>query len=379
MKNLTSLLFCLALTSCLFAQNTNEANLNLSIDPISYSRFSTEDALSLTVVSSAQKPLNAFFEISISYESGFKVVAAKSQTVTLNTGVNRFTKNNVKLLTKKYQNNDFGKYEQNNGFLPNGSYNICVALKCADQECLISSKLFELDNRQIVECTETFSVNPTPLLLASPFDEAELTEKRPNFSWIPPMPLGTDPNLTYRFTLVELKEKQRGEAGIRRNRPIYRVEGLQTINLPFPAELEDLKVSTKYAWQVEAVLGKTPVQTSEVWEFEIVEEEEKIFPMPYVRLKLSDDQIYKTLNEVKFIYQHDGKSEDLEYQLYSITGESLDIVLPKQTVKHGENMYKIDLREYGLKSAGYYKLRVESKNGTFYELDFKYFFRKDVK
>jgi hypothetical protein len=149
--------------------------------------------------------------------------------------------------------------------------------------------------------------------------------------------------------------------------------------LPYPPELEDLEVGKQYAWQVEAILGETPVQTSEVWEFEIVEEEQEVFQMPYVRLKLADDQLYKTLNEVKFIYHNYEDQQALYYELYTLSGIKLNVPLPQLEAVQGENPYVIDLRSLGLANGEAYTLKVKSKKGEIYSLNFKYHFKKDIK
>ncbi|MFT6111454.1 MAG: hypothetical protein ACJAXV_000223 [Bacteroidia bacterium] len=361
------------------AQSRGLTDVILTTDPIVQSRLSTDAAFSHSVLSMLTEPINVYFEISIRAEKGFEVVAAKSVPTVVSPGANKFNSSNLRLVQKRYLNKDFGTFEERNGYLPTGSYSVCIAMKCADKECLSITGLYEIKDRQIFDCKESFSINPTPLLLASPMDESELETKRPNFSWIPPMPIGTDPEISYRFTLVELRDKQRGEAGIRRNRPIYQTAGLRTINMPFPAELEDLEVGKTYAWQVYAILGKTPVQTSEVWEFTIIEEEEEVFPMPYVRLKRTDEQIYNALNELKFIYNQEGPSKTLKYSILTLSGNKLNVGFSELDQKFGENSFKLDLTDLGLDHKEYYILSVQSDKGEAYNLKFRYYFKKALK
>jgi len=376
---LTLLLFSVGFLTQASAQSRGLSDVILTTDPITQSRLSTTEALSHSVLSMLSEPINVYFEISIRSEKGFDVVLAKSAHTVVQPGANRFNSSNLRLIQKKYRNKDFGMFEERNGYLPTGSYTVCIAMKCADQECLSFTGLYEVKDQQIFDCKESFSINPTPLLLALPLDEAELETKRPNFSWIPPMPIGTDPGISYRFTLIELREKQRAETGIRRNRPIYQQAGLRTINLPYPAELEDLEVGKQYAWQVEAILGETPVQTSEVWEFEIVEEEQEVFPMPYVRLKRTDDEVYNTFSELNFIYTQEGPSKTLDYSITSLSGTGLGLNLPKLDQNFGENFYKIDLTSLGLEHKEYYVLVVKDDKGKVYRLKFRYYFKKAIK
>ena len=356
-----------------------QAQISLTPTQSSNLHFSSSDGFDCVISSSLEQPINVFLEMRITAEKGFEVVYARSEKFVLEQGVARINENILRMESKKYLNKDFGAFEQSNGFLPSANYTICLSLKCADEDCLQKMGLLEGGNIEVIACIDKIAINPTPLLLVSPFDEAELKERRPNFSWIPPMPIGADPNLSYRFTLVELKKKQSGESGIRRNRPIYQIEGLKSINLPFPSELEDLKVGTTYAWQVDAILGKTPIQTSDVWEFEIIKEEEEVFPMPFVRLKLTDDQIYNAVNELKFIYNQEGVSERLHYSINSLDGVPLNLNLEGLELNYGENSLKLDLRTLGLEHKGYYVLNVVSDKGELYSLKFRCYFKKELK
>ncbi|PCJ66672.1 MAG: hypothetical protein COA58_04225 [Bacteroidetes bacterium] len=383
MKNYLSI-FLLAFCGCFFISQPSfgqvkSTTLSIQQSPISGLTFSSQDGINCIIQSTYSEPLNMYLTVQISSEKGFPVMMGQTNRFQVLPGLNKIDKSTVTLSDIKYINRDYGNYEQTNGSLPSGGYTVCISLKCGDESCFKQTNLWEHSDGEIRSCSESISINPTPLLLASPYDEAELTTHRPNFSWIPPMPIGTDPNLTYRFTLVELKKNQRGESGIRRNRPLFQMEGLSTMNLPFPGELQDLKVGSSYAWQVDALLGKTPVQTSEVWEFTIVEEEEEVFPMPYVRLKRTDDQIYNTLNELKFIYTQNGVSKKLKYHIKTINGNSLNLDLNPMDLKFGENSFKIDLRPFGLEHKKFYVLEIYSDKGEVYSLKFKYHYKKELK
>ena len=333
-------------------------------------KFSTNAVWNIIITSTLSQPETIFLEGQISNQDGRPVARVTSNNFIVNPGVTILDENTLSTKFLKYLNADLGRYEVSNGHLPSGNYEYCIVLVCA-KNCV--GAIGELSGESLL-CDRVISVNQSPLLLSLPFDEAKLKETRPNFSWIPPMPIGSDPDLTYRFTLVELKQNQSAENGLRRNRPLYQLAGIPMLTLPFPAELEDLKIGQDYGWRVEAMLGKTVVQTSESWEFEIIEEKRIIQPMPFVRLKKEDSDIYTTLNELKFIYNERNRSSQLNYSILAADGERVDVSGLKLSTKRGENKYKIDLTQFVLKPEKNYTLLVRDQTGFEYTLRFVYYF-----
>ena len=333
-------------------------------------KFSTQSIWNITITSSLSQPETIFLEGQISDQDGRPVARISSTSFTINPGITNLDQNTLSTKFLRYLNNDLGRYEVSNGHLPSGNYAYCIVVVCA-KNCI--GAIGELSGESIL-CDQVIAVNQSPLLLSLPFDEATLKKTRPNFSWIPPMPLGSDPDLTYNFTLVELKQNQSAESGLRRNRPIYKLAGIPMLTLPFPAELEVLKIGQDYGWRVEAMLGKTVVQTSESWEFEIIDEKRIIQPMPFVRLKKEDSDIYTTLNELKFIYNERNRSSQLDYSIVSADGEIVDVSSLILSTKRGENKYKIDLTQFVLQPEKNYTLRVRDQTGFEYTLRFVYYF-----
>lgn len=347
-----------------------DIKITATANRVAAEQFSSNSIWNIIITSTLSKPETIFLEGEISNQDGRPISRITSNSFVVNPGITVLDESIISTKFLKYLNSDLGKYEVSNGYLPSGNYEYCIILICA-QNC--TGVIGELSGRSIL-CDQVIATNQSPLLLSLPFDEAKLKETRPNFSWIPPMPIGADPNLTYRFTLVELKQKQSPENGLRRNRPIYQIEGLSIISQPFPAELEDLKAGNKYGWKVDAMLGKTIVQTSESWEFEVIEEKRIIQPMPYVRLKKVESDTYTTLNELKFIYNERNRSSKLNYAIVSSKGEHIDVSGLELSTKRGENKYKVDLTQFVLEPEGNYTLIVQDQTGYEYKLRFVYYF-----
>ncbi|PCJ64355.1 MAG: hypothetical protein COA58_13455 [Bacteroidetes bacterium] len=354
--------------------SVSNAQVSIQLQEFNGINFSSSDAVNCIITSNLEESISVFLEVQIASEKGAVIAMLKTRPFKLNRGVNLYSKQNLQIDQKKYLNRDFGLYEQSNGYLPAASYSYCLSLRCADENCFNIPTEWPIE--KVTGCIDINIINPTPLFLSSPFDEASIDTKRPNFNWIPPMPIGNDPNLTYQFTLVELRERQSGESAIRRNRPMYRSNGLRQINLIFPPELEDLKIETEYAWQVQAFLGKTVIQTSDVWTFSIPEDEDEVLPMPSVLLKKTDNQIYNAVNELKFIYKQEGISKDLKYTITLLDGTDLQLNLNDLSLKFGENAFVVNLKDLNLEHKQYYILKVTTDKREVYRLKFKYFFRK---
>ncbi len=355
----------LFLFSCFtLAQVSIQANLVPGVS------FSSSDALGCTISSTTTVPFKIKLVAHVQQVNGGKISVLTSETMLLQPGITVIDPN-VLPFSIRYLNNDLGFYEQTNSHLPAGNYQYCVQLFCLEKNC---SEFINLE-QNYSDCNEVDMPNSTPLMLSSPDDEAQIEDCRPNFTWIPPMPIGSDPNISYAFTLVELREKQSAENGISRNRPLYNLKGIKGINQFFPAELQDLTRGNRYAWQVVAYLGHTPIQSSEVWEFEIIKPEEDVQPMPFVRLKTTDDRIYSALNELKFIYTNEGNATSLDYTIYTIDNKRVKMKLPELPLVFGENTFEMKLADYHLEHKQEYILKVKNANKEVYVLKFRFYYK----
>lgn len=259
----------LSLVCLFFILSSSFAQVVVMPHPIVGFQASSKDILNFDILYSSNQPVNVQFEAQLNDASGRNVVRFMSAVHTLKSGSNSFNPTSFNITSTKYFNQDISRIESYTKFLPSGNYSYCIFIRCVDQE-EICRKVLNPENDHSA-CSD-FTVEPTtPLLLNYPDDEAklEITENRPNFNWIPPMPMGSDPNIRYTFTLVKMLDKQTPEDAIRRNRSLYKQSEINGISLMFPNQLEDLEVGAHYAWQVSAQIGKLQIATSEVWEFEI--------------------------------------------------------------------------------------------------------------
>lgn len=371
----TTWLLCL-LSFCALAQAQTSVNLY----PVSGFQIASNDLLNFNVIHTSNEPVQVQFQVIVEQKSGQRgqFLELHSAKHVLKPGINTFNTSNFNITRKRFASSEMATYEMKMNSFPMGDYSYCVRIICQDAPATCE-KMFE--GEITYNACSDFRVLPmTPLLLASPEDEAKLKIKRPNFSWIPPMPLGNDPDISYEFTLVHLNEKQKGEDGIRRNRPLYKRDRIPEVALNFPTTLEDLIPGEHYAWQVKAHLGEVLVGTSEVWEFEIVK---PVDPPRYVRLNhLGNSAIYNYLERDTVYFIHISEYPNTPFEL-SIRGSNLlnevnALTIDKEIVKvaveeafksQGLNTYKFSLAPYAL-SEGIYEL-ILTQDNTNWKMKFR--------
>ncbi len=256
----------------LFTVTGLSAQVVINPHPIVGFQFSSKDILNFDVVYSHTENIKVQYEGSLMDANGRLVVQYMSGTHVLKPGANSYNPGNFKIAQTRYVNRTIAEIEKTTKFLPSGDYTFCINIKCVDHREVCERALnIEMDYSA---CSDAHAEPITPLLLSFPEDEAELDYKRPNFSWIPPMPIGNNPNMSYTYTLVHMFNDQTAEDAIRRNRALYTQNGIRSISLMFPNQLDDLEEGEHYAWQVSAHIGQQHIATSDVWEFEVEEQEE---------------------------------------------------------------------------------------------------------
>lgn len=361
----------LLVTLFVFFALTSVAQTLIVPQPVRGFQVGSNDLQNFNVIHTPKEAIQVAFIITVQKTGEGQILEMVSSNHTLRPGVNSFTLSNLNVISKRYSNTSYASYESKMRSFPEGEYGYCIDIICKDavNKC---ERIFEAEITH-KQCNEFTVIPATPLLLASPEDEALIKETRPNFSWIPPMPLGSDPDIRYSFTLVHLQKDQRPEDGIRRNRPLYQrgptnnlVNG---VNLVFPTTLPDLIKGERYAWQVEAFLNNIKVGTSEVWEFEV---EKKQVYSSYVDITTASNNLHQCGSNLDFSYKYRGLEGVLNYQILDSEGE--DVSPSKEIlVVRGDNYLRINRVDAGLNTDEQYQLKVTDLRGKNYILLFQFF------
>lgn len=261
-----------------------------------------------------------------------------------------------------------GSIARESGRFPEGEYEYCYELEVVEAKGMTLPPFFE-------QCFAHQLQPLTPLLLIIPVDEDESCNKRPNFSWQPPVPLSVDAR--FRLVLVELKEGQDVAEAVAYNQPLINQANIITNNLNYPVYLPELKEGASYAWQVTVYTDKTILKKSEIWRFTIKcnERQAPVITDSYRELKDGEDgNYYVTEQMLKFSFTNPYKASPLHYAIVCTSDPKVTVKnLPQLWAQPGLNKYEIDLSENNtLKEGKEYLLRIFLPNNRPLQLRFMY-------
>ncbi len=349
----------------LFTVTGLSAQVVINPHPIAGFQFSSKDILNFDVVYSHTENVKVQYDASLLDANGRLVVQFISGTHVLKPGANSYNPGNFNIAQTRYVNRTIAEIEKTTKFLPSGDYTFCINIRCVDQRevCQRAIKI-EIDYSA---CSDAHAEPITPLLLSFPEDEAEIDNKRPNFSWIPPMPIGNNPNMRYTYTLVHMLNDQTAEDAIRRNRSLFTQNGIRSISLMFPNQLDDLEEGEHYAWQVSAHIGQQHIATSEVWEFEI----EEGINAPFVNINQTQLGIHTCSSELRILFtQYYGKQK-LNFKILDQTGNDVTPAGLNFNLVQGENKLVMPVQDNGLEVNQTYQFIITDAKNKKYKLHFQ--------
>ncbi len=382
LRTLRQAYLCLVLLASSLVINSSGATAQVVLTPhpiIGY-QFASKDILHFDALYSLNQPVKVRYTASLYNSRGKLVVQFESDVHVLQPGVNRYNPALFKVKQSRYFDRSIANVERSTSFLPSGDYTYCIHMYCADNPAVCEETIrAEVD---IEACNDVRAEPISPLLLSFPEDEAITENKRPNFTWIPPLPVGNDPNIRYTLSLVHMLDGQSAEDAIRRNRPLYTRSGIQGITLMFPNQLNDLIEGEHYAWQVSAQLGETHIATSDVWEFEIEKKEHTHFSVVLDEQRNNNIYKYNKGDTLFFIFKNPYTPDDLTVSIRnSSSGSNSDDLLirdhdeeanetynPIQLIQNGKQMYAIPLTHLGAQSLDLYTVTIKTRDNKHYQI-----------
>jgi hypothetical protein len=364
MNNLKSLFCCIVIT--LFSIESN-GQISIQLTPSITHNFSSMDVWNMSVLYIGQAPVSVRFVGKISDEKGKPLVQLISTNILLQPGMQVYNKSNLQTMTLTYQNAYASNYEKTSGQLPPCHLQYCVYAECMETPTLCIQKLNP--ENKAVSCQTLDLQPPTPLLLASPEDESKIRINRPNFTWIPPMPIGHNPDLKYEMTLVKMNKKQSAEDAIIRNRPLYKEGGLGQTFMAFPVNLTELEVGEKYAWTVKAFLGDIFITQADVWEFEIQLKKDELH---FVNLANAKQGTHNCGNVLNFIYTEKYVPSDLQYIIIDSKGKNVCQQCPSLKTTPGNNSFSLERSFGNMNKNELYTLVITNSKGKKNQLKFIY-------
>jgi len=146
-----------------------------------------------------------------------------------------------------------------NGLLPTGSFQACYTITNVIKSAPLAENCIQLN------------VDPlSPPLLNTPSDSGKVYTPYPQFTWLPPTPLGIFNDLSYDLVLVEILPGQTSGDAVQENVPVYSGGFLRNLYLNYPSSFKALDTSKTYAWRIVALNGGKPAGMSDIWTFRVV-------------------------------------------------------------------------------------------------------------
>jgi hypothetical protein len=296
----------------------------------------------MTLTNTGTTPLSVKINmIMTDIASGQQVLSGSTNILYLQQGSKIIQYNDVIPVNYSVLNNNYTIDASPNGFLPIGNFNVCYEIAKK------GGRGFET----MAEDCATIEVEPaSPPYLNLPDDEAEIEEKRPFFTWLPPAPLSLFNNLTYTFRLVEVFKNQSSAAAIQQNFPIVLQQHISGLTFQYPFSNTILDTGKIYAWQIAASNNNLPVAKTDVWTFKIKPPvNNTVYPRetPYFKLKTALSSAYFVCDGVlKFEYTNEVNDSIVQVKIYDVTKQDIKLIKLDSdliNVKYGQNLVDIDL------------------------------------
>lgn len=374
---------CLFLTTlflALFFSLNISAQIQVNLRPINPFHFTPEHSWEMDLISMEEKSFRVKVFAQIFTKNHQLIADLESDVLMINNGMNSFNSLTTQTQRINFSMADYGNLISTIGKFPSGEYIVCIKFQCLTPDCDgAGSEALPLEPNL---CRDVKVELPTPLLLATPFDKSEIDEKRPMFTWIPPMPIGGMLELRYVYTLTERREGQSNIDAIKRNRPIIQDQFVERPSMFYPLDIEELEYKKDYVWQVEAWYGNIYIATSEVWEFKLKEEIEEKDTIKFLKLDIKPNTAFYSLKSNSVLcftiedkFKNNIEKTELLDDLgkilnYSITPKKIEITRPEEDSlslsSYGENKYCINLSDVEVEKGKYYTFKFTLSNHTVY-------------
>jgi len=236
-----------------------------------------------------------------------------------------------------------------NGLLPAGSYQACYTVVSAEKGTI-----------PMVENCIQLNIDPlSPLLLNTPADEGQLYTAYPQFTWLPPTPMGMFNDLSYDLVLVEVLPGQGKADAIEQNIPVYSGGFVKDLYVNYPSSYRALDTARTYAWRVVALNNGLPATMSDVWTFRVIVPPKPVLKQQgYVYLDLKrglDASVASSGTTLKVTYDNMPSDTLASYTITSLEDPGNPVVQRGQlSLSRGRDFLQLPLQ----KSGGYAQRKV---------------------
>lgn len=254
-----------------------------------------------------------------------------------------------------------------NGLLMAGSYLACYSVFQVSGDA--SSLLAE-------DCLP-FAVEPlSPPLLNNPADQSVVEGNLPQFTWIPPTPVTMFSDLSYDFTIVELRNGQSAAEAIQQNIAVYHSGHLKDQFLNYPASAVALDTAKNYAWTVVAKNNNQFAAQTDIWTFKVkgvTPVQTIVTQNAYVQLKKELDGSSITCSGVlQCGYSNEAGDTTVTYEIIALNASHNVTKSGTLSVTRGMNSLTVGLKKAGLTSGESYLFRLKNGRREYWQIKFIY-------
>jgi hypothetical protein len=277
------------------------------------------------------------------------VLTAGTMPILIGKGARQLQAKDLGPIQYTYTGPAFHADQDPNGLLPAGTYQACYSVIAAEKAV----------SPMVENCIQV-NVDPlSPPLLNTPADEGKIYTAYPQFTWLPPTPIGLFNDLSYDLILVEVLPGQAKADAIQQNIPVYSAGLVKDLYMNYPSSYRSLDTAKLYAWRIIALNNNLPTAMSDIWTFRVIVPDKPVLRQQgdaYVDLKRGLDAAVAVAGEVlKLTYDNIPADTLVHYTITSL-GDPGNPVVQKGDLqlRKGRNLLQLSLQ----KSAGYVPKRV---------------------
>ena len=359
--------YCFFLFIILCANFTLQGQVLINFNPVINGQ--TLEGLSFAqIFNSSTEEITGRVKIYVRNISEGNIVIVQTSSMNFLPGLNYINRSIYSNSSFNFGRNNTGRQLSQTGKFAEGNYEYCFEVMIEDAKTVSLIGTYE-------NCFNSDIQPITPLFLINPLDGDEICNKRPDFTWQPPVPLSN--GSMFRLILTEIKNKQTGADAMSFNLPVINEPNINSSILLYPQSIPSLEKGKKYGWQVTVYNNKTILTKSDIWVFSINCSEEKppVAGESYRELNEKEDgNYYFARGELRFSFYNPYNEGDLKYSIANVASPNTIIKgFQKLKIKTGINKYIIDLSDNNhIKNDQQYILRVYLPNGKELSLRFIY-------
>jgi len=270
------------------------------------------------------------------------VLTATTMPVMLEKGARQLQAKDLGPIQYNYTGPAFHADQDPNGMLPVGTYQACYTLLNATKS----------SNPMVENCIQ-LNVDPlSPPLLNTPADEGMIYADHPQFTWLPPTPVGLFNDLSYSLVLVEVLAGQGKGDAVQQNIPLYSPGFIREQYLNYPSSYRALDTGRLYAWRIVALNNGLPAAMSDIWTFRVTAPPKpglKALADAYVYLKRDLDAAVATSGPVlKMNYENLPADSVVSYRISGLEDPGNPVVQQGQLrLTKGRNLVQVPLQKSG--------------------------------